>query len=106
VAAVDAELNQEIETFLQENPLLERDDEEEAPAAASPLIPTTTQPPHPKPSPPRPLQRMNRKTARQAKPTGRSTIATIFQRQDGDEDSEAPQAARNRPSCAIICSTR
>ena len=31
------ELNQEIETFLQENPLLERDDEEEA-AAPPPIL--------------------------------------------------------------------
>src|SRR3954464_399593 len=34
------ELNQEIETFLQENPLLERDDEEEAPTP--PPLTTTT----------------------------------------------------------------
>src|SRR3954466_7443004 len=36
------ELNQEIETFLQENPLLERDDEEEAQTPPSPLTSTTT----------------------------------------------------------------
>ncbi|HWA14340.1 MAG TPA: RNA polymerase factor sigma-54 [Burkholderiales bacterium] len=37
------ELNQEIETFLQENPLLERDEEEEAASAPPPdVIPTTT----------------------------------------------------------------
>ena len=39
------ELNQEIETFLQENPLLERDEEEEGAGVAQPpgtLSPTTT----------------------------------------------------------------
>jgi RNA polymerase sigma-54 factor len=89
------ELNQEIETFLQENPLLERDDEDEVPGPPPSLSPATTS-----------------TTATESEPTPGSVEDApaderassepdwsiddgygSFSGQDGDEDSEAPQAA-------------
>jgi len=89
------ELNQEIETFLQENPLLERDEEEEAAAPPSTLTPTTTS--------------TTSSEAESAPASGESEPSDdratseadwsiddgygSFNGQDGDEDSETPQAA-------------
>ena len=91
------ELNQEIERFLQENPLLERDDgaDEEGAAAAWPLIPLTSHPPQPKPRLP-PRRRVNRAKdsgARAATGLG-STIAGNFSGQMRATTSEVPQCRR------------
>ena len=91
------ELNQEIETFLQENPLLERDEEEEAPASPPTLTPATTSTTAAEPA------------AESAPASGESAPADehpasetdwslddgygSFGGNDGDEDSEASQAA-------------
>jgi RNA polymerase sigma-54 factor len=91
------ELNQEIETFLQENPLLERDDEEEAAAPPPTLTPATTSTP-------------SSESESESTPTSgengpgdeRAPSETdwslddgygSFGGQDADDDSEAPQAA-------------
>ena len=89
------ELNQEIETFLQENPLLERDDEEEAPAAASPLIPTTTTTTSSETeSAPAPAENEPAEDRAPSEPDWSIDDSYgSFSGQDGDEDSEAPQAA-------------
>src|SRR4029078_2542098 len=89
------ELNQEIETFLQENPLLERDDEEETPAAASPLIPTTTATTSSEAeSAPAPAENEPVEDRAPSEPDWSIDDSYgSFSGQDGDEDSEAPQAA-------------
>jgi RNA polymerase sigma-54 factor len=89
------ELNQEIETFLQENPLLERDDEEEAAAPPSTLTPTTTSTSSTE-AEPAPASGENEPA--EDRPSSETDWSIddgygSFSGQDGDEDSEAPQAA-------------
>jgi RNA polymerase sigma-54 factor len=89
------ELNQEIETFLQENPLLERDDEEEAPVPPPSSTPTTTSTTSTE-SESTPASGENPPAdERPASETDWSIDDGYgsFSGQDGDEDSEAPQAA-------------
>jgi RNA polymerase sigma-54 factor len=89
------ELNQEIETFLQENPLLERDDEEEAPAPPPSLTQTTASTTSsesestPAPSEGEPSDERAASETDWSIDDGYGS----FSGQDGDEDSEAPQAA-------------
>ncbi len=89
------ELNQEIETFLQENPLLERDDEEEAAAPPPLLTQVTTSTPAsesesaPAPGETAPADERAPSEADWSLDDGYGS----FGGQDGDEDSEAPQAA-------------
>ena len=89
------ELNQEIETFLQENPLLERDDEEEPPAPPPSLTPastaTTSSESESAPAP----SENEHADERSASETDWSLDDGYgsFSGQDGDDDSEAPQAA-------------
>ncbi|MBC8008091.1 MAG: RNA polymerase factor sigma-54 [Prolixibacteraceae bacterium] len=88
------ELNQEIETFLQENPLLERDDEEEAPASPPTSTPATSATSTEPESPP---------TSGENEPAEERASAETdwsiddgygsFSGQDGDDDSESPQAS-------------
>jgi RNA polymerase sigma-54 factor len=89
------ELNQEIETFLQENPLLERDDEEEAPAPPPPptLTPATTSTTSSESVPA--SGESEPADARAASETDWSLDDGYgsFSGQDGDDDSEAPQAS-------------
>jgi RNA polymerase sigma-54 factor len=87
------ELNQEIETFLQENPLLERDDEEEAPAPPPTLTPATTSTTSSESAP----------ASGESEPADERAVSETdwslddgygsFSGQDGDDDSEAPQAS-------------
>jgi RNA polymerase sigma-54 factor len=89
------ELNQEIETFLQENPLLERDDEEEAPAPPPPSTPATTSATSSE-SESTPAPGENEPADERAPSETDWSIDDgygSFSGQDGDEDSEAPQAA-------------
>src|SRR3954447_277971 len=89
------ELNQEIETFLQENPLLERDDEEEAQTPPSPLTSTTTTTASTESEAP-PSSADNEP---QGEPAAAESDWSVddgygsFSGQDGDEDGEAPQAS-------------
>jgi RNA polymerase sigma-54 factor len=82
------ELNQEIERFLQENPLLERDEEEEeGTAPAVPSLPTTTAQEQPSPA-------SDSETA--AEPQGESDWSiedgySSYGSPDSDDDNEAPQ---------------
>ena len=89
------ELNQEIETFLQENPLLERDDEEEAAAPPSTLTPTMTSTTS---SEAESTPASSESEPADDRPTSETDWSIddgygSFSGQDGDEDSEAPQAA-------------
>ncbi|MEO8009111.1 MAG: RNA polymerase factor sigma-54 [Betaproteobacteria bacterium] len=87
------ELNQEIETFLQENPLLERDDEDDAPVPPLTLTATTTSSTESESAP----------TSTESEPTNDHTASETdwslddgygsYSGQDGDDDSEAPQAS-------------
>ena len=87
------ELNQEIETFLQDNPLLERDDEDDAPVPPLTLTPTTTSSTESESAP----------APTESEPTiDRAASETdwslddgygSYSGQDGDDDSEAPQAS-------------
>ena len=89
------ELNQEIETFLQENPLLERDDEEEAPAPPPSLtLASTATTSSESESAPAPSENEHA-DERSAAETDWSLDDGYgsFSGQDGDDDSEAPQAA-------------
>ena len=88
------ELNQEIETFLQENPLLERDDEEEAPAQPPTLTPATTTTSSEAES--TPASGENGPAEERAPSETDWSLDDgygSFGGQDGDDDSEAPQAA-------------
>jgi RNA polymerase sigma-54 factor len=90
------ELNQEIETFLQENPLLERDDEEEAPAPPPSLTPaTTTTTSSESESPPTSGTENEQSDDRSSSETDWSLDDGYgsFSGQDSDDDSEAPQAS-------------
>ena len=89
------ELNQEIETFLQENPLLERDDEEEGAAPPPPLTPAATATTSSETESPAPPSENEQSDERSASETDWSLDDGYgsFSGQDGDEDSEAPQAA-------------
>src|SRR3954464_1982993 len=88
------ELNQEIETFLQENPLLERDDEEEAQTPPSPLTSTTTTASTESEAPP-----SSGDNEAPGEPAAAESDWSVddgygsFSGQDGDEDGEAPQAS-------------
>src|SRR3954464_9258976 len=88
------ELNQEIETFLQENPLLERDDEEEAQTPPSPLTSTTTTASTESEAPP-----SSGDNEAPGEPAAAESDWSVddgygsFGGQDGDEDGEAPQAS-------------
>src|SRR4051794_14002586 len=88
------ELNQEIETFLQENPLLERDDEEEVQTPPSPLTSTTTTASTESEAPP-----SSADNEPQGEPAAAESDWSVddgygsFSGQDGDEDGEAPQAS-------------
>src|SRR3954462_7310080 len=87
------ELNQEIETFLQENPLLERDDEEEAPTPP-PLTSTTST--ASTESEAAPMSGDNEAPGEPAAPESDWSVDDgygSFGGQDGDEDGEAPQAS-------------
>jgi RNA polymerase sigma-54 factor len=89
------ELNQEIETFLQENPLLERDDEEEA-AAPPPVLTQATSSTTASESESTPASGENGTTDERASSETDWSIDDgygSFSGQDGDDDSEAPQAA-------------
>ena len=90
------ELNQEIDTFLQENPLLERDDEEEAPdPPPSSLTPATTATTSSESESTPSSGEGAQADERAAGETDWSIDDSYgsFSGQDGDEDSEAPQAA-------------
>jgi RNA polymerase sigma-54 factor len=89
------ELNQEIETFLQENPLLERDDEEEAAAPPPNLTPaaasTTSSESESTPA-------SGENAPADERPAAETDWSLddgygSFSGQDGDDDSEAPQAS-------------
>jgi RNA polymerase sigma-54 factor len=89
------ELNQEIETFLQENPLLERDDEEEGPAPLLPgsLTSTTTTTTTTPESPP-----AGDGEGSEAQGTAEMDWSVddgygSFSGQDGDDESDAPLMA-------------
>jgi RNA polymerase sigma-54 factor len=89
------ELNQEIERFLQDNPLLERDEEEEEGAApAPPVLPVATAPEQPAPAgEPEPA----------AEPQGDSDWSiedgySSYGSPDSDEDNEPPQLASSATS--------
>src|SRR3954454_13835735 len=89
------ELNQEIETFLQENPLLERDDEEEPVVAPSLLAPGTTSTTASDAETPPPSAESDPADDRSAVAESDWSIDDgygSFSGQDGDDDSEAPQA--------------
>ena len=89
------ELNQEIETFLQENPLLERDDEEEAQTPPSPLTSTTTTTASTESEAP-PMSGDNEAPEEPAAAESDWSVDDgygSFSGQDGDEDGEAPQAS-------------
>ena len=88
------ELNQEIETFLQENPLLERDDEEEAAAAPSPLTaPTTSTSATESETTPSPAENEHHDDRSAAESDWSIDDGYgSFSGQDGDDDSDAPQA--------------
>ena len=87
------ELNQEIETFLQENPLLERDDEEDTPVLPLTLTPATTSSTASESAP----------ASAESEPTNDRAASETdwslddgygsYSGQDGDDDSEAPQAS-------------
>jgi RNA polymerase sigma-54 factor len=87
------ELNQEIETFLQDNPLLERDDEEEAsaPPATPPVSPTSSPSSESAPATGDPEQ-PDQHAASEAEWSLDDGYGT-FSGPDGDDDSEAPQMA-------------
>ena len=88
------ELNQEIETFLQENPLLERDEEEEE-AATVPIngaLPAAS--PAPTESAPAPAE--NGSSDERVMPEGEWSVDDgygSFSGQDADDESDAPQIA-------------
>ena len=88
------ELNQEIETFLQENPLLERDEEEEE-AATVPIngaLPAAS--PAPAESAPAPAE--NGSSDERVMPEGEWSVDDgygSFSGQDADDESDAPQIA-------------
>src|SRR5258706_496859 len=89
------ELNQEIETFLQENPLLERDDEEEAAAPPPTLTPATTTTTS---SEPESAPATGENEPADDRVSGETDWSLddgygSFSGQDSDDDSEAPQAA-------------
>src|SRR5450432_1458687 len=89
------ELNQEIETFLQDNPLLERDDEEEVPAPPPSLAPATTSTTSTE-SESAPASGDNESADERAPSETDWSLDDgygSFSGQDGDDDSEAPQAA-------------
>jgi len=89
------ELNQEIETFLQENPLLERDDEEEAAAPPPTLTPDTTSTTASE-SAPSPASGANEPADERPADTTDWSLDDgygSFSGQDADDDSEAPQAS-------------
>jgi RNA polymerase sigma-54 factor len=89
------ELNQEIETFLQENPLLERDDEEEPmvpPSSLNATTTTTTSTESETPSGSNENESGDDRAAGEADWAGDDGYGS-FSGQDGDDDSEAPQAA-------------
>jgi RNA polymerase sigma-54 factor len=89
------ELNQEIETFLQDNPLLERDDEEEAAAPPPSLAPATTSTTSTE-SETAPASGDNESAEERAPSETDWSLDDgygSFSGQDGDDDSEAPQAA-------------
>jgi RNA polymerase sigma-54 factor len=89
------ELNQEIETFLQENPLLERDDEEEAPVPPPGLTSTTSSTSTESETPPTSTPE-NEPAQDHASAESDWTIDDgygSFSGQDGDDDSDAPQAS-------------
>ena len=89
------ELNQEIETFLQENPLLERDEEEEAATPPPPLDLAT--------SSATTSESESAPASSESSPTDERASSETdwslddgygsYSGQDGDDDSEAPQAA-------------
>src|SRR5258706_1261429 len=89
------ELNQEIDTFLQESPLLERDDEEEAappPPALTPATESTTS------SESETTPASGENAPADERPDGETDWSLddgygSFSGQDGDDDSEAQQAA-------------
>ena len=90
------ELNQEIETFLQDNPLLERDDEEEPAAPPPSLTQSTTSTASESESAPAPTPSENEPSEERAASETDWSIDDgygSFSGQDGDDDSEAPQAA-------------
>ena len=89
------ELNQEIETFLQENPLLERDDEEEGQAPPPSLPATATTATEATESAPPASTDAEPADDRAAAETDWSIDDGYgsFSGQDGDEDSDSPQAA-------------
>lgn len=87
------ELNQEIETFLQENPLLERDDEEEAPAPPPTLTPATTSTTSPESAPASGESEPADERAASETDWSLDEGYGSFSGQDGDDDSGAPQAS-------------
>jgi RNA polymerase sigma-54 factor len=89
------ELNQEIETFLQENPLLERDDEEDPPLPPPTLTPSTTSTTASETESTPPTSENEPADERPAGETDWSIDDGYgsFGGQDGDDDTEAPQAA-------------
>ena len=88
------ELNQEIETFLQENPLLERDDEEEPLPPPSSLTTATTpgSTTEAEAAPPAPDHEAAEERVTETDWSIDDSYGS-FGGQDGDDDSEAPQAS-------------
>ena len=97
------ELNQEIERFLQDNPLLERDEgaRRKRPPRRRPLAPATPTTPRPA-DPPPPRQKENRvgRPRREAEQRlDRATTAPVsYGGHDDDEDTDSPQIAAEPPS--------
>ena len=87
------ELNQEIETFLQDNPLLERDDEDDAPVPPLTLTPTTTSSTESESAPASTASEPTNDRAASETDWSLDDGYGSYSGQDGDDDSEAPQAS-------------
>jgi len=89
------ELNQEIETFLQENPLLERDEEEEE-AATVPIINSALPATSPAPTESAPAPPETGSSEERAMPEGEWSVDDgygSFSGQDADDEADPPQIA-------------
>ncbi|HEX4985632.1 MAG TPA: RNA polymerase factor sigma-54 [Burkholderiales bacterium] len=92
------ELNQEIETFLQENPLLERDEEDEASGVPPSQLAATTTASTTAAEGEAPAPSGDAEAGGDDRPAGESDWSLddgygSFGGQDGDDDAETPQAA-------------
>jgi RNA polymerase sigma-54 factor len=90
------ELNQEIETFLQENPLLERDEEEEEAATVPINVALPAASPAPAESAPAPAPAENGSSDERVMPEGEWSVDDgygSFSGQDADDEADPPQIA-------------